>query len=170
MKTFLVIALFFISPLVWGQLKITPTDSFTISGKVRTEITVKLTDLSRFESRPMGDVPIFSNLGAVKGTARDLKGVLLKDILNKVDFQAENQKALSEFYITCIASDGYKVVFSWNEIFNTDTGDTVYIITEKEELKIAEMPERILLISTKDFKTGRRYVKGLQKIVIERAN
>ncbi len=151
-------------------LQVNPSDEVLITGKIKNDITIGAGELYKFGERKMGDVPIFSNLGAIKGTARDLKGVLLKDILSKIDIQAENEKVLSEFYITCIATDGYKVVYSWNEIFNSDTGENVYLITEKEEIKAAEMTDRILMISTKDYKTGRRYVKGLQKIVIERVN
>jgi hypothetical protein len=43
-----------------------------------------------------------------------VKGVLLKDILIKVEIDAETPKVLSEYYFVCIASDNYKVVFSWN--------------------------------------------------------
>ncbi|MGZ8518349.1 MAG: hypothetical protein ACXWWD_13410 [Chitinophagaceae bacterium] len=74
---------------------------------------------------------------------------------------------MSEFYITCIASDNYKVVFSWNEIFNSDTGDQLLIITEGNGQKGDEMADSIALLSPSDRATGRRYVKGLQKIVIE---
>jgi len=75
---------------------------------------------------------------------------------------------LSEYYFVCIASDNYKVVFSWNEIFNTDTGKSVYIITSQDGKPAAETDTRIALISPKDQMTGRRYVKGLQRIVVER--
>jgi len=46
------------------------------------------------------------------------------------------------------------VVFSWNEIYNTDTGIGMYVITEKNGKKMCEMDERILAISSRDFKTG----------------
>ena len=60
-------------------------------------------------------------------------------------------------------------MFSWNEIFNTETGNNLYIITEEDGKKMNEMDESILIASTKDFKT-RRYIKGLEKIIVERAD
>jgi len=75
---------------------------------------------------------------------------------------------LSEYYFVCIASDNYKVVFSWNEIFNSDTGKSVYIITAQDGKPATGLDNRIALVSPKDQMTGRRYVKGLQKIVVER--
>ena len=80
----------------------------------------------------------------------------------------ETPKVLSEYYFVCIASDNYKAVFSWNEIFNNDTGKSVYIITEQDGKPATALDNRIALVSPKDQMTGRRYVKGLQKIVVER--
>ena len=96
------------------------------------------------------------------------KGVLLKDILAKVEIDMPNPKLLSEFYITCIASDNYKVVFSWNEIFNIAIGKHALIITELDGKKALDMDDSIVLLCNADYATGRRYVKGLQKIIIER--
>jgi hypothetical protein len=63
-----------------------------------------------------------------------------------------------------------KVVFSWNEIFNSNTGNSVYILTGHDGKHASALDNRIALVSTKDDATGRRYVKGLQKINIERVN
>jgi len=97
-----------------------------------------------------------------------VKAVLLKDILDKVEIDSETPKVLSEYYFVCIASDNYKVVFSWNEIFNNATGKSVYIITSVDGKPASTSDSRIALVSPKDQMTGRRYVKGLQKIVVER--
>jgi hypothetical protein len=168
MKTRLMFVLLFASSLIYGQEKTIPTSDFTISGQVKAELKVSLTDFSSYEVKNIGDVKITNHLGAEKSIAKGMKGILLKDLLNKVEFQAENPKVLSEFYFSCVASDGYKVVFSWNELFNTETGNHVFIVTEKDGIKAADLPERILLISTTDFKTGRRYLKSLAKIIVER--
>lgn len=77
---------------------------------------------------------------------------------------------LSEFYVTCIASDGYKAVFSLNELSNTVVGDSVLIFTEEADINAQQVPERITLLSAADSATGRRYIKGLQKIIIECIN
>ena len=97
-----------------------------------------------------------------------MKGVLLKDILEKIEIDSEDPKVLSEYYIVCVASDNYKVVFSWNEIFNSNTGNSVYILTGHDGKPASALDNRIALVSPKDQMTGRSYVKGLQKIIIER--
>jgi hypothetical protein len=74
----------------------------------------------------------------------------LKDILNKVEIEAEAPKALSEYYFVCIASDNYKAVFSWNEIFNSATGNFVYILTGHDGKPASALDNRIALVSPKD--------------------
>jgi hypothetical protein len=76
---------------------------------------------------------------------------------------------LSECYFVFIASDGYKVVYSWNEIFNTKNGQGIYVIVERDGKKIDQIEDRISVFSKADLMTGRRYVKGLSRIIVKRA-
>lgn len=88
--------------------------------------------------------------------------------MGKIEIDSENPKVLSEFYFICIASDNYKVVFSWNEIFNNELGKSIYILNGNDGKPASALDNRMALISPKDEMTGRRYVKGLQKIVVEK--
>ena len=144
------------------------TENFTIEGKVKKSVTVALADLSGYKTHLIDSIVITNHLGERKSSMKKVKAVLLKDILDKVEIDAENHKVLNEYYLVCIASDNYKVVFSWNEIFNSDVGKSVYIITGQDGSWAYVLDNRIALVSSKDQMTGRRYVKGLQKIVIER--
>lgn len=84
-----------------------------------------LADLSAYKSHAIDSIVITNHLGERRSSLKKVKAVLLKDILDKVEIDAENHKLLSEYYLVCIASDNYKVVFSWNEIFNSDVGKSV---------------------------------------------
>ena len=103
-----------------AQKTIPTTENFSIEGKVKKEMTVSLADLSSYKSYSIDSIVITNHLGERRSTLKNVKGVLLKDILDKVEIDAETPKVLSEYYFVCIASDNYKVVFSWNEIFNND--------------------------------------------------
>src|SRR5882762_11354410 len=150
-----------------GQIKV--TSSFTISGEVFSPLTVSVVGLKKWKEVAVGDLVITNHLGEKKSEAKGLKGILLKEILQTVEIKSENPKVLSEYYFVFTASDGYKVVYSWNELFNTTVGESVYLITEKNGKSITEMDDSILVVSTKDFKTGRRNVKGLASIEVMRA-
>jgi len=169
MKPILVLCFLFTVFSVSAQKENIPTtENFTIEGKVKKGMTISLADLSSYKSYSIDSIVVTNHLGERRSSLKKVKAVLLKDILDKVEIDAENHKVLSEYYFVCIASDNYKVVFSWNEIFNSPTGKSVYIITSQDGKPAATLDDRIALVSSKDEMTGRRYVKGLQKIIIER--
>lgn len=153
---------------LFSQSNVSVTESFTITGKVKATLTVTTSDLQLFRSHTLGDVKITNHKGEEKGTASKLTGVLLKDIVQAV-MPNEDPKLLSEYYFVCQASDGYKVVYSWNELFNTAIGNTVYLVTSKEDNPAPRFDESILMISTQDLRTGRRYLKNLKTIYVGRA-
>ncbi|HTA62494.1 MAG TPA: molybdopterin-binding protein [Bacteroidia bacterium] len=168
MKKNLFIFLLLVSAFTWAQTKITPTEQFIITGKVKTELKFTLADISSYPVVPIKNVTLTNHLGEVKGDIQSIKGVALKPLLEKIEFLTEKPKELSQFYLTFVASDGYKVVYSWNEIFNSETGNNLFIIIEKDGKKLKDLEDRILTITTTDFKTGRRYVKALDKIIVGR--
>lgn len=167
-KLFFVILFFAVTFFVFGQETNVPTSSFTISGDVKSPVTIQIIDLMKWTVVAIGDVTITNHLGDKKSETRGLKGVLFKDVISSAEINAASPKVLSEFYFVCKASDGYTVVYSWNELFNTAVGDTVYIVTEKNGKPASAMEDAILMISPKDFKTGRRQVKSLASVEVKR--
>jgi hypothetical protein len=168
-KTFLIIFAFSAIVSMAQKESIKPTSSFVISGEVKSPATITLTDLKKWPAVTIGDIGITNHMGEKKSDAKGLKGVLLKDVLGSVEINSESPKVLSEYYFVCKANDNYTVVYSWNELFNTATGDTAYIVTEKGGKDAASMDDSILMISAKDRATGRRYVKGLASIEVKHA-
>ncbi len=168
MKLITAFLCFFIIGAAQAQNRIPVTESFTIEGRVKSPFTFSLNDAGRFKTVSIDSVMITNHLLQKRNTIRSVKGILLKDLLNTVTIDAPGPKELSEYYLVCIASDDYKVVFSWNELFNSATGDHTMIITEKDGMKGADMPDRIALLTPTDQATGRRFVKGLKKIIIEK--
>ena len=165
----LITFIFFLSTFgAIAQTKLNPTDQFSVEGKVLHPVIFTIAALDTFKAKSIPDIVITNHLGVAKNNLTKLKGVSLKDILSTVALDADNPKILSEFYFVFVATDNYKIVFSWNEIFNTETGNNIYIITEEAGKKIREMDTRIPMICTTDFKTGRRDLKNLQKIIVAR--
>lgn len=151
-----------------AQKQIPPTDSFVIGGEVDKPFVFSLKDSTTYQVYRVDSVAIRSHNMQPRSTIRDVHGILLKDVLEKVKIRVESPKPLSEYYVVCMASDDYKVVFSWNELFNTDIGNHVVIITQKDGKTMEEQDDRISMVVPTDFATGRRYLKGLQRIEIRR--
>ncbi len=152
-----------------AQKPIPPTDSFTIEGRVARSVVFSPRDAEAdYEVHRVDSVAILSHNMQPRSTIRDVHGILLKDILEQVVIDSESPKPLSEYYVVCIASDDYKIVFSWNELFNTEVGNHVFIITQKDGKAIDAQDDRISMVVPTDFATGRRYLKGLQRVIVQR--
>lgn len=145
------------------------TDQFTVEGEVEKPLTVDWALLKTFQTKSLDSLRIYNHEMQFRHVMKNIRGVLLKDVLNRVKLIEASPKKWSEFYLVCIAADGYKVVYSWNEVFNNPSGNKIVLVTEKDGAGAAAQPDRIAMISAADEATGRRYVKGLSKIVIERA-
>jgi len=170
MKKFALLLFFLYTGSVFAQDKYgTATHQFAISGKVKNPSVITMDSLAKYPMVPIGDIAVTDHTGALKHKDTALKGVLLKDILSHTMIDAAPH-LFSGYYFTCVGSDGYKVVYSWNELFNTEIGDHVYIIMEKNGVKADQLPESIQMCSMLDQKTGRRYLHNLDRIVISEAN
>ncbi len=152
----------------FSQKSITPTDRFIIEGEVAHRMSVSLMDLSRYKTYTKDSFRIINHLKEPRSLIRDLKLVLLKDVLSEVIIKTPGTKQLSEYYFIAEAIDGYKVVFSWNELFNTKLGDEIYLVVGYDHQAGVQMSNRIALLSAGDEATGRRFVKGLKKVIIKR--
>lgn len=170
MKTNYSIALLFL--LFWGntfsQREIVPTDSLIINGQIKNPTVFHLAELDTFSLVSIADQVIYNHRGEIKDTLTGMKGIPLKNLLASINFDYEKPKELNEFYFVFTASDGYKVVFSWNEVYNTPLGNQYYILTKMKGKNLADINQRIIFISSGDLKTGRRYIKGLSKIELKR--
>ncbi len=160
------ILLIFLSASAFAQEVLKRTNSFSISGKVNKTVVITMDSLKQYPLKEMGDFKITNHLGAFKHEDEHLKGVLMKDVLSHTVFAVSNPKLLSQLYFVCFGADGYKVVYSWNELYNTPVGEQVFILMEKNGKKAEQLPENIQMASMLDFKTGRRYLHNLSKIVV----
>lgn len=147
---------------------ITPTSSFSIEGDIKNKMVISPKELSTFEQKEVGDIPIKNHQEEIKHTVTKVKGVLLKDVLKQIVLNTANPKLFNAYYITCVASDDYKVVYSWNELFNSPTGDNTYILTSRDGQSISQMDDHIAIITSTDFHQGSRYLRALSKIIISR--
>lgn len=167
MKKYILTTLLFIgsSLSLFSQREISPSDSFVIFGKVKKATTIKIKDLTTFTSVKIPQQIIYNHKGEIKDTIQNLEGIPLESILLNTEYIYTKPKELNEFYFVFKATDGYRVVFSWNEIYNAKSD--FYILSKINGQPIAESKNRIIFISTSDKKPGRRYIKALSSIEVK---
>ena len=167
-KYILYFALFFTSQFLYGQKATEQTNDFTIFGLVENPISITYADILTKEAVNIGNFKVTNHTVEFRKEYNNVKGVRLIDLMQDLKIKEANPKLLSEFYFVLKASDNYSVVASWNELFNTEIGNSFYIVVEADGKSQQDSNSNILLICTKDFKTGRRHIKGLKSIEVRR--
>lgn len=169
-KSFLFLHFVFLctSTASFAQKNILPSDSIFIFGQIKQKLVLTTTELEKLPKSPIKNQIITNHKGEIKDTLVNIKGVALKVLLKDLSFTYQKPKELNEFYIVLTATDNYRVVISWNELFNAPGGADFYIITEMNGKPLNQLKERMLLIAASDIQTGRRYVKGLKQIEVKR--
>src|SRR6188768_4211192 len=87
-----------------AQKTITSTDSFVVEGSVKEPRSFNLQDLADLPVIAMDSIVITNHLKERKYAIKNIKGVLLKEILKKITIDQQNVKLLSEYYFVCVAS------------------------------------------------------------------
>ncbi len=166
-------ALLWIVFLLWfcagmAQVKPAATDSLLLFGLVEAPLTIGLNRLQQETQVHIDSVVIKNYKGVFKKTLKNINAVPLTTLLKKITISAASPKELSEFYFVAKAADGYAAVISWNELFNSEMGDSFVVVTSIDGIQAGQLPDRIILLSLKDILTGRRYIKGLSSIEVRR--
>ncbi|UBM59029.1 hypothetical protein LAG90_19710 [Marinilongibacter aquaticus] len=165
MKLFLLLSLF--SFTAFGQ-HIVPTQKVKITGLVKSESEISWEEIATKTPVSLGNFRVSNHLGEFRKEYQGVRAVPLLPFLEKIEIQCPSPKILSQYYFVFKASDGYAVVASWNELFNTAVGQSFYFVTEADGKSMKNSEEGILLISAQDIATGRRHVKALQQIEVRR--
>jgi hypothetical protein len=168
MKTALSVIFCLFSLYSSAQKTADTTSSFLITGKVKQEKLITLGELRLLNTSELKNVNT-SCSPKKEERIKEAKVVLLKDVLDSVKFDYEKGVQLNAFYFVLTASDGYKLVYSYNEIFNTETGRNLYIAIELNGRPVNELPNSLLVLTTSDIKGGRRNMKWLKEIKVCRA-
>ena len=141
-------------------------DKLRVTGRVTTPLELGMEQLRAMDTEEIADLLIICGDGDPKGTIRNCKGVLLENIIRMADVIKEEHNDTKKMFIVVSANDGYKVVFSWQEIFNTAVGGGVMILIERDGKPLDREQGQLELISAEDYFTGSRYVKGLKNIEV----
>lgn len=144
------------------------TEVITVTGVVKHPLVLRVDDLKKFPAKSVKGLQMTCLDGANKGKMPLVRGALLRDILAKAELDAPGHNDVKRMIIVATASDGYKVVYSWAEVFNSTQADGMIVYYEKNGQPIGNDEGRIAMLSSKDVKTGPRHVKWLKSIEVKR--
>lgn len=144
------------------------TERVTVTGAVEQPLTLGVADLLGLPLHEHREVPLVCQSGTQVGRLEGIRGVRLRDILEKAGIASRDHRDARRMAVIASASDGYRVVFSLNELFNSALGEDVLVYFEKSGLPLGDDEGRIALISARDTRTGPRHVRWLRAIEVRR--
>ena len=142
--------------------------ALAVTGKVATPLTLTVADLRKLPQANGGDIAVTRHNGDKAETITSYKGVRLRDILDKAALDAPGHNDVKKLAIIATATDGYAVVFSWGELYNSPAGEGVIVYYEKNGKALDDSDGEIALISAKDIRTGPRHVKWLNGVEVRK--
>jgi hypothetical protein len=131
--------------------------------------TVGLTpaDLARLPPTQLSQRRIVSS-GSSSSTEQGVVygGVLLRDVLRTADLENPADRRSRFSSVQAVATDGYRAVFSWGELFNSPAGDQVLLILSQDGRALDAAGGPLALRALGDVRPGPRHVRNLCGLVI----
>jgi hypothetical protein len=119
-----------------------------------------------FPLEHIGEIPVICQSGATRGNRENLTGVPKKHLVAKAGIAAKSPRDHRKIVFIAKATDDYKVVYSWGEIFNSENGESVLVYYLKDGQPLGEDEGRFAIMPTMDSRTGARQVKWLEEIEV----
>ncbi|MCL2021186.1 MAG: hypothetical protein FWG81_03570 [Betaproteobacteria bacterium] len=140
------------------------THKISVTGQVRQPLELSIEDLQQLPVLQMKMIPPGSH-SEEKPVPIIVRGVLLRDILEKAAIQAASPHDAKKSAILVTASDGYRVVFSWSEVFNSPIGEGAMLFFARDGKPLTDDEGRIALASLRD-NSHSRYAKWVSMIEV----
>ena len=141
--------------------------SLCILGRVTAPLSLPIEMIRTMDTLETANLPMICGSGELKGRIGNCRGVLLADIINLADVLVREHNDTKKMFVVAASDDGYKAVFSWQEIFNSPNGDGILVVLEKDGQPPRHAGcDQLDLLSAYDHLTGPRYVRQLKTVEI----
>jgi len=137
----------------------------TVSGDIQRPAELSVETLRAF---PAPGQVTFKTSRDVDGRQQQttVRGVSLKAMLEQCGLAERDRFDWRKAVVIAIARDGYRAVFSWPELFNTEGGAQVMLAYERDGVPLGANEGPIALHAPNDIRTGPRHVKWLERLEV----
>src|ERR1035441_1957866 len=136
--------------------------TLAVQGIGSTSATLSVSDLSKL---PQQTVKVTDH-----GTPTTFEGVLLTDVLAKVDLPLGEKfhSTGASYYMVVEAKDGYRATFAWAELDSTFMNRAVYVVTKRDGKPLSEKDGPFQLVVPGE-KRSARWVRQVTALKIKQA-
>lgn len=144
------------------------SQTLAASEQVMNPLSLSVAALTEFPIQALAEIRVGGKRGEIQrvlkvSSVSNLLSCRTRHVLTSIDHDD-----LKRTYIVAIASDGYKALFSWNELYNSPLGEGVMVLFERQGQALGDDEGRIAMISTKDLHTGARHVRWLKELQVQK--
>ncbi len=147
----------------------TGSDTIFVKGLVDSPYIITRTQFAGLPVNVQPSYKVTDHEGNLKTTLKNVKGFLLKDIIKRAVVTMPMKKRRGEYYVLVTATDGYKVIFSYNELMFSPAGNNSYLLFEADSKPFTDEGP-FMAVCTTDNYTGPRHVKWVREIEIRKAD
>lgn len=167
-----------VSPAPTGLAPISATPSATalhtshevvVSGSVKRRHSFDLCALMRLPTQLTGPLDVVCLSGRKVRSASEYKGVRLTALLDVAQWRLPQARDFTRAYVLAQGADGYTVMFSWHELYNTSIGVGALVVYERDGQPLGDDEGGIGLISTGDLRVALRRVRALKRLTVHLA-
>ena len=111
------------------------TTALTVKGSVEREVTFSIEDLKSLPKLQVDETRTVHDPAEAKApteTTRHYVGCLLRDVLERAKPVEKGRFGFRRSVVIATASDGYRAVFSWAELYLTPIGDGVLVVYQRD--------------------------------------
>lgn len=141
-----------------------------VSGCVNRRHSFDLCSLMRLPTQLTGPLDVVCLSGRKVRSASDYKGVRLTALLDVARLRLAQVRDFTRAFVLAQGADGYAVMFSWHELYNTPVGVGALVVYERDGLPLGDDEGGIGLISTCDLRVALRQVRALKRLTVHLAD
>jgi DMSO/TMAO reductase YedYZ molybdopterin-dependent catalytic subunit len=140
-------------------------DAVQIGGDVKRSMSFDAGALRAFDAAAQRS---FRQSQQAGGTERSTtqRGVALRALIEQAGLAERDRLDWRKTVVIAIARDGYRAVFSWPELVNTDGGAQVMVVYERDGAALDAGEGPLAIVAPGDQRSGPRHVKWLQRIEV----
>jgi hypothetical protein len=135
-----------------------------IGGWVRRPLALDAEALAGFDPVQVADFLVVCTFDGVHGGPKRLRGVPLRSLVEASQPAFAQRTDFKRVALVAESREGYRALFSWNEIFNSSLGDGVIVAWDCADSPLPAGAGPFALISLYDRATGPRYVQRLASV------
>ena len=136
-------------------------DHIHLGGWVRKPLALDSAALEAFDPELVSDFVVVCTFDGAHGGPRRLRGVPLRKLVEVAQPAFDQRTDFKRVAIVAESREGYRALFSWNEVFNSVVGDGVIVAWDCDDAPLLGPAGPFALASVYDRATGPRFVQRL---------